>query len=195
MLLGTGVIAKPAEAGFGKAGVVVVHGDGSVKTECVRLTKAQISGFKLLKLELVRVHARPASTSDAAICWIDGEGVEHDRSRRRASRPNGPTWDYFTQDKGASGPVASEVGPDDRTVTRGAVDYWAFGTFPADDAVDADAARHLRLIRIAVTVVRRTLVVCSLVVRARVRARVRCDPCGCERAGRRRAQGGRLDRR
>ena len=130
MLLGTGVIAKPAEAGFGKAGVVVVHGDGSVKTECVRLTKAQINGFKLLKLSSFDFTAARFDFG-RGICWIDGEGV-NTTDPGTCFPSEGATWNYFTQDKGASGPVASEVGPDDRKVTRGAVDYWAFDTFPAD---------------------------------------------------------------
>jgi hypothetical protein len=128
MLLGTGVIAQPAEAGFGKAGVVVVHGDGSVKTECVRLTKAQISGFKLLKTSSFEFRAARFEFG-RGVCWLDGEGV--DTTDPGACFPaDGPNWAYFTQNKGATEPVASEVGPDDRTVTRGAVDYWVYGTFP-----------------------------------------------------------------
>jgi hypothetical protein len=128
VLLGTGVIAKPAEAGFGKAGVVVVHGDGSVKTECVRLTKAQISGFKLLKLSSFEFRAARFGFG-RSICWIDGEGV--DTTDPGSCFPtDGPTWAYFTQNRGDAGPVTSEVGPDDRTVRRGAVDYWKFGDFP-----------------------------------------------------------------
>lgn len=129
VLLGTGLIAQPAEAGFGKAGVVVVHGDGSVETECVKLTKAKINGFKLLKNSSFEFQAARFDFG-RAVCWLDGEGVN--TSDPGSCLPaSGPTWSYFTQDKGGS-PVSSEVGPDDRTVTRGAVDYWVFDTFPAD---------------------------------------------------------------
>ena len=127
MLLGTGVIAKPAQAGFGKAGVVVVHGDGTVKTECVKLTKAQISGFKLLKLSSFEF---TAATFDfgRAVCWIDGEGI-NTSDPGQCFPASGPNWSYFTQEKGGT-PAASEVGPDDRAVTRGDVDYWVFDEFP-----------------------------------------------------------------
>ena len=128
VLLGTGVIAKPAEAGFGKAGVVVVHGDGHTHTECVRLTKAEISGFKLLKLSSFEFRAARFDFG-RGICWIDGEGVAT-TDPGTCFPSNGPNWAYFTQDKGGSGPAPSEVGLDDRTVTRGAVDYWVFGTYP-----------------------------------------------------------------
>ena len=128
MLLGTGVIAQPAQAGFGKAGVVVVHGDGSVKTECVRLTKAQISGFKLLKTSSFEFTAARFEFG-RAVCWLDGEGVNTTDPEQCFPAP-GPNWAYFTQDKGDDGLVSSEVGPDDRTVRRGAVDYWVYGTFP-----------------------------------------------------------------
>lgn len=130
LLLGTGVIAKPAEAGFGKAGVVIVHGDGSVKTECVRLTKAQISGFKLLKLSSYDFTAARFDFG-RGVCWIDGEGV-NTTDTGQCFPPDGPNWSYFTQDKGSAGPVSSEIGPDDRRVARGAVDYWAFGTYPQE---------------------------------------------------------------
>ena len=128
VLLGTGIVAKPAEAGFGKAGVVVVHGDGSVKTECVKLTKAQISGFRLLKLSSFEFTAARFGFG-RAICWLDGEGV-NTTDPSQCLPPSGATWNYFTQERGGS-PVASEVGPDDRTVTRGDVDYWTFDEYPA----------------------------------------------------------------
>jgi hypothetical protein len=128
VLLGTGVIAAPVEAGFGKAGVVVVHGNGSVETECVRLTKAQISGFKLLKNSSFEFKAARFDFG-RAVCWLDGEGV-NTSDPGQCLPPSGPTWAYFTQNKGDSGPVSSEVGPDDRRVTRGSIDYWTFAEFP-----------------------------------------------------------------
>jgi hypothetical protein len=128
LVLGTGIIAKPADAGFGKAGVVVIHGDGTVKTECVKLTKAQISGFRLLKLSSFDFTAARFDFG-RAICWIEGEGVN--TTDPGACFPSsGPSWSYFTQEKGGT-PVSSELGPDDRTVTRGDVDYWTFDEFPA----------------------------------------------------------------
>ena len=127
LVLGTGIIAKPADAGFGKAGVVVVHGNGSVETECVKLTKAQISGFKLLKLSSFDFTAARFDFG-RAVCWLDGEGVN--TSDPASCFPSsGPNWSYFTQEKGGT-PVSSEIGPDDRVVTRGDVDYWVFDEFP-----------------------------------------------------------------
>ena len=126
--IGTGVFAPPASAGFGKAGVVVVHGNGQVITECVRLTKSQISGFRLLKNSSFLFQAATFSFGHG-ICWLDGEGVATtDTSSCFPS--SGPTWGYFTQDKGGSGPASSDVGSDDRTVTRGSIDYWVFGNYP-----------------------------------------------------------------
>ena len=128
LLLGTGVIAAPAEAGFGKAGVVVVHSDGSVQAECVRLTKARISGFKLLKNSGFEFRAARFDFG-RAICWIDGEGV-NTRDPGACFPSSGPTWAYFTQNKRDSGPESSEVGPDDRRVKRGSIDYWTYDEFP-----------------------------------------------------------------
>jgi hypothetical protein len=127
LVLGTGLIAKPADAGVGKAGVVVVHGDGSVETECVKLTRAQVSGFKLLKLSSFEFTAARFDFG-RAVCWLDGEGVN--TSDPGSCLPSsGPSWSYFTQEKGGA-PVSSEIGPDDRVVTRGDVDYWVFDEFP-----------------------------------------------------------------
>lgn len=127
VLLGTGIIAKPADAGFGKAGIVVTHSDGSVDVECVKLTKEQISGFKLLKLSSFEFSAARFDFG-RAVCWLDGEGI-NTTDPGQCFPSSGPNWAYFTQEKGGS-PVSSEVGPDDRRVTRGDVDYWTFGEFP-----------------------------------------------------------------
>jgi hypothetical protein len=126
--LGTATVGAPASAAVGKAGVVVVHGDGKVKVDCVRLTKAEISGFRLLQKSRFDFLAAEFSFGHA-VCWLDGEGVETTNTSD-CLPASGPTWGYFTQNKGDTGPVSSEVGPDDRTVTRGSVDYWVFGEFP-----------------------------------------------------------------
>jgi hypothetical protein len=127
VLLGTGLIAPPADAANGRAGVVVVHGDGTVRTDCVALTKAEISGFRLLKESDFEFRAARFSFG-RAVCWLDGEGVDT-RDPDSCLPSSGPTWGYFTQEKGGT-PAESQVGPDDRRVTRGDVDYYVFGTFP-----------------------------------------------------------------
>ena len=128
VVLGTATIGAPASAASGKAGVVVVHGDGTVKVDCVRLTKAEITGFRLLQKSRFAFLAASFSFGHA-LCWLDGEGVQT-TSTDDCLPASGPTWGYFTQDKGDAGPASSEVGSDDRTVTRGAVDYWVFDEFP-----------------------------------------------------------------
>jgi hypothetical protein len=127
VVLGGGLFAGPAKAAFGRAGVVVVHSDGTVRTDCVALTKAQISGFKLLKKSSFEFQAAQFPFG-RAVCWLDGEGIPT-TDPDECFPDDGPNWAYFTQEKGAES-VASEVGPDDRTVTRGDVDYWVFGEFP-----------------------------------------------------------------
>src|SRR5438105_4111799 len=46
------VVSVPrAEASsFGWAGVVIVHGDGSVKVDCVALDRREMTGFRLLRI-------------------------------------------------------------------------------------------------------------------------------------------------
>lgn len=133
VLLGTGLIASPADAGNGKAGVVVVHGDGTVRTDCVALPKAEVSGFRLLKASDFEFRAARFSFG-RAVCWLDGEGVDT-RDPSSCLPDDAPFWGYWTEDKGGT-PVSSEVGAGDRRVRRGAIDYWVFDTFPQDAPAD-----------------------------------------------------------
>jgi hypothetical protein len=131
-VLGTIFVAPPASArGFGKAGVVVVHGDGTVKTECVRLNRQAISGFKLLSRSGLEYRTAPFDFGEA-VCWLDGEGVDTTNSSDCFSDPQMRFWGYWTQDKGEQAPAESEVGASERVVTRGAVDYWVWDSFPQD---------------------------------------------------------------
>lgn len=133
VLLGTGLIAPPAQAGNGKAGVVVVHGDGRVVTDCVALTKPEISGFRLLKESDFEFRAARFDFG-RAVCWLDGEGVDT-RDPDSCLPANQPFWGYWTEDKGGT-PVESQVGAGERRVRRGSIDYWVFDTFPQDAPAD-----------------------------------------------------------
>jgi hypothetical protein len=123
-------------ASYGRAGVVVVHGDGTVVTDCVRLDRPEMSGFKLLKQSSFEYRKAHHPLYGPAICWIDGEGVDTTDPDDCFSDPDANFWGYWTQNKGEAGPAESPVGAGERVVRRGAVDYWVWDTYP-QDAPDA----------------------------------------------------------
>jgi hypothetical protein len=130
VLFGTTVLAPPASAGFGKAGVVVVHGNGDVVTDCVKLDKAEITGFGLLKRSRFEFKAASFDSLGKAICWLDGEGVNTTDPNQCFSDPDGAFWGYWKQNKDDPAPKASNSGPELRRVRRGSVDYWVWDTYP-----------------------------------------------------------------
>ncbi len=68
------LIASRAQAQDGaRAGVIVVHGDGSVTQQCVRFDEESISGYELLKRAGLTLGVEASSTG-ASVCSIDGEG-------------------------------------------------------------------------------------------------------------------------
>ncbi len=131
-LLGTTLVAPQADArGRGKAGVVVVHGDGRVVTECVRLDRATISGLQLLERTGIPFSAARFGFG-TAICRLDGEGPDTTDSSDCFSDPQDRFWGYWTQDKGDAGPVSSEFGAGDRRVRRRSIDYWVWDALPSE---------------------------------------------------------------
>ena len=128
------VVSVPrAEASsFGWAGVVIVHGDGSVKVDCVALDRREMTGFRLLRISRFPVRYANFSGFGPGICWIDGEGVKTTDPSDCYSDPSGKFWDYFTQDRGETSPTESATGSIQRKVHRGDIDYWKWNasTFP-----------------------------------------------------------------
>lgn len=140
------VVAPRADAsGFGRAGVVIVHEDGTVKVDCVPLDRPQMSGFRLLKLS--RFHFRAATYSFGhGVCWINGEGVKTTDPNNCYSDPGGNFWDYFNEDKGETSPTESSTGPDARIVKKGSIDYWKWNPSTYPDPEPAPDALTMRQI-------------------------------------------------
>ena len=134
-------VTRTAEAaGFGRAGIVVVHGDGSVDTWCVPLFRARETGLQLLRHSPVRSKIAHFNFGHA-LCWLDGEGVKTRSTSRCFSDPGGNDWGYFTQNRGETAPTFSMIGFDQRVLRRGAIDYWVWGTFPQATPVAQQLSR------------------------------------------------------
>ena len=132
VIAATTLLPVPANAaGYGRAGVVVVHSNGKVVTDCVRLDRLEMSGFKLLKQSSFD-YRKAQFQEGQGICWIDGEGNKTTDPDDCFGGNSDPFWGYWTQDKGETDPTESPVGARDRVVRRGAIDYWVFDTYPQD---------------------------------------------------------------
>lgn len=131
VLIGTTIAPTPAVAdGFGRAGVVVVHGDGSVQTRCVALDQAEINGYKLLKRSTFAYRIAQFGFG-RAVCWLDGQGVKTTKPDHCFDNPKGKSWSYWISDKGDTATAESGVGFEERAVAKGSVDYWIWHTYPA----------------------------------------------------------------
>jgi hypothetical protein len=133
MLLASVVVPPQASgAGYGRAGVVVQHLDGTIHKDCVTLPKPRISGFKLLRLSKFS-YLTASFSFGKQVCWLDREGCKTtDPDRCTDCNPadgnfDGEFWAYFIQDRGDAGPQFASVGASDRTVKKKSIDYWSFG--------------------------------------------------------------------
>jgi hypothetical protein len=125
------VTPRADASGFGRAGVVIVHGDGTVKVDCVALDRPSMTGFRLLRMSRFKFRSDDTSFGHG-VCWIDHEGVKTTDPSQCYTDPNGNFWDYWNQDRGETSPTESSTGPDGRTVTKGSIDYWKWNpnTYP-----------------------------------------------------------------
>ncbi len=111
-----------------RAGVVVVHSDGTVRKACVRFPETEISGEVLLRRAGLDATVDLTNPMGALVCSIDGQGCKF---------PSQPCfcacaklgacayWAYFTQDK-AGGWTYAAQGASARAVHDGDLDGWVW---------------------------------------------------------------------
>jgi len=129
-LLGTAPAAAQQNA---QAGLVIVHGDGSVTTQCVSFAEESITGADLLVRSGVDL-AMEASGMGVTICRLDGEGCDYPQAPCFCQcegtpcmywsywRLAGDEWTYSTQ------------GAANTRVRAGDVDGWRWGAGTVDHA-------------------------------------------------------------
>lgn len=110
-----------------RAGLVVVHGDGKVMTQCIEFPESYITGYEMLERSGLDLNADVAGGMGAAICRLDNEGCSF------------PAEDCFCQCQGASctfwiywnwvgdGWRFSNLGAASRQVQNGDVEGWIWG--------------------------------------------------------------------
>ncbi len=111
-----------------RAGVVVVHSDGTVRKACVRFPETEISGEVLLRRAGLDATVDLTNPMGALVCSIDGQGCKF---------PSQPCfcacaklgacayWAYFTQDKVGGWTYAAQ-GASARAVHDGDLDGWVW---------------------------------------------------------------------
>jgi len=127
------VVSPAAAQEDHRAGLVIVHGDGSVTTRCVAFAAESITGAELLArggLEL----AVEASSMGATICRIDGEGCDFPAETCFCQCQGSPCvyWSYWRLNDGAW--LYSNAGAGNTTVRDGAVEGWRWGLGTVDKA-------------------------------------------------------------
>ncbi len=109
-----------------RAGLVIVHGDGSVATQCVAFAEPAISGADLLARSGLEL-AVEASSMGGTICRIDGEGCGFPQESCFCQCQGSPCvyWSYWRRTEGAW--LYSNAGAGNTTVNDGAVEGWRWG--------------------------------------------------------------------
>ena len=129
----------PPEPGAGgRAGLVVVHGDGAVRTACVRYEGAELSGYDLLRQAGLDTAVDAANPMGVMVCALDGEGCAFpaEPCLCACSAPGRCTyWAYFARAPDG-GWTYSPLGPSARRLGEGDLDAWLWlasgGAAPAE---------------------------------------------------------------
>jgi hypothetical protein len=142
--LGAAACAAPAEeAGpdSGRAGLLIVHGDGSVVSKCINFTDRETTGAALLEDAGVEMITDATNPMGVLVCAIDQEGCLYPQEKCLCQCEGaGPCtyWAYFTL--GQDGQWSySPQGAAGRRVPDGAVDAWVW--MSSSGAQDVGALR------------------------------------------------------
>lgn len=128
------LVASPAAAQEeNRAGLVIVHSNGSVASQCIAFAEESITGAELLARSGVDL-AVEASSLGGTICRIDGEGCDFPQESCFCQCQGSPCiyWSYWRRAEGAW--RYSNAGAGNTSVTDGAVEGWRWGPGTVDQA-------------------------------------------------------------
>jgi hypothetical protein len=117
-------VAAQSEGPY-QAGLLVVHGDGSVITRCVTFTEPEISGLTLLQRSGLQWQSSNGPMG-AALCTLDGEGCSVSDCFCQCKQAPCAYWNYFTG-SGDGSWLYSGIGAAVRTLKHGDIDGWVWG--------------------------------------------------------------------
>lgn len=112
-----------------RAGLVIVHGDGTTTRDCVAFPEASISGYELLTRAGLTLSVEVAAPG-ATICSIDGEGCSYPQESCFCQCQGSPCvyWSYWRMTE--DGWLYQNLGAGNTNVRHGDVEgwHWAAGT-------------------------------------------------------------------
>ena len=127
-LLAMSSCAAPPEAVGGRAAIVVVHGDGTIATDCVAFEGETLNGAELLRRSRFSSSVDAANPLGTLVCAIDGEGCSfpQDSCLCQCRGPGGCSyWAYFNLDPDGGWTYAVQ-GARLRALKGGDVDAWVW---------------------------------------------------------------------
>ncbi len=111
-----------------RAGLVVVHGDGTVLTACVDFTRTQISGLELLDRSGLDYRLDATNPMGALVCRVGSEGCDYPAQTCLCQCSLGQAcryWAYFNRPAGSDW-VYSVSGTSSQQVHDGDVEAWVW---------------------------------------------------------------------
>ncbi|MGC9468801.1 MAG: hypothetical protein ACP5HS_09425 [Anaerolineae bacterium] len=108
-----------------RAGIVVVHGDGSVVTRCVAFDEPTISGLTALQRAGLTL-STAAGPLGVTICSLDGEGCPTSDCFCECKSADCAYWNYYHRNADGSWAYAN-AGAASRQLQDGDVDGWVWG--------------------------------------------------------------------
>ena len=124
-----------------RAGLVIVHGDGSVVQQCVAFTEESISGYELLQRAGAALSVE-AGGFGATVCSIDGEGCSYPAESCFCQCQSSPCiyWSYWRRQP--DGPWRYQpLGAGNTQVRDGDVEGWHWAAGTRSSAVEPPAVR------------------------------------------------------
>ena len=133
--LAAGSLRQEAE---NRVGLVVVHEDGAVVTQCVAVDQPEVTGLQVLEQSGLDLNYDPSNPMGAAVCRIDGEGCGYPQDDCFCRCLDVPCfyWSYWTWTDDAW--RYSQLGAAGRRLVPGDVDAWVW----SEGTLNQDADRQ-----------------------------------------------------
>lgn len=118
---------QESQQGQNQAGLLVLHGDGSVQSRCVSFSESQISGEELLRRSGLAMVTETTSMG-ATICSLDGEGCAYPSQSCFCQCQGSPCiyWSYWLR-QDANAWEYSNMGATGSVILPGMVAGWRWG--------------------------------------------------------------------
>ncbi|MEZ4716707.1 MAG: hypothetical protein R2851_11565 [Caldilineaceae bacterium] len=99
--LAAGSLRQEAE---NRVGLVVVHEDGAVVSQCVAVDQPEVTGLQVLEQSGLDLNYDPSNPMGAAVCRIDGEGCGYPQDDCFCRCLDVPCfyWSYWTWTDGVA---------------------------------------------------------------------------------------------